>query len=97
MSGWHILQAVLSLVVVLGLLLLTFWTIKYCEVKGLKSRFMRRLTAGQRLEVGEIRQLDAKNRLVLVKNGKREYLLLLSNGQNLLVDKYLTEYEETDD
>ncbi len=84
---WHdILQAVLSLIFVIGLLLLTLWVFKYCELKGLKCKLVKNLKAGQRLEVVEFRRLDSKNSVVLLRRDNREYLLLLGNNSSQLLD-----------
>ena len=84
---WHdILQAVLSLIFVIGLLLLTLWVFKYCELKGLKCKLVKNLKAGQRLEVVEFRSLDSKNSVVLLRRDDREYLLLLGNNSSQLLD-----------
>lgn len=80
MEWMHIFQAVLSLIFVIGLLLLTVWFFKYCEQKGLKSRFAAKLKAGSRINIVEIRRLDAKSALLLVECGDTEYLIL--NGAN---------------
>lgn len=87
---WHsIVQAALSLIFVIGLLLLTLWTFKYCELKGLKCRMIRGLTKDQRLEVLEMRRLDAKNTLVLIRCDNREILLLLGSSANMILQEHL--------
>lgn len=80
MEWTHIFQAVLSLIFVIGLLLLTVWFFKYCEQKGLKSRFAAKLKAGSRINIVETRRLDAKSTLFLVECGNTEYFIL--NGAN---------------
>ena len=47
-----ILKAVLALAFVLGLLLLTLWLFKYCELHGAKNRFFKKLQDTQRLKIG---------------------------------------------
>ncbi len=86
MEGLMILKAVLSLAFVLGLMLLTLWAIKYCQLHGAKNKFMRKLGENQRLQVLENRRLDARNSLVLFKKDDKEYLLLLGATQNLLIE-----------
>lgn len=39
MDWHHVLQALLSLVFVIGLLLLTLWLFKYCQLKGGNCRW----------------------------------------------------------
>lgn len=81
-----ILKAVLALAFVLGLLLLTLWLFKYCELHGAKTRFFKKLQDTQRLKIEEIRRIDARNSVVLVKKDQTEYLLLLGANQNLLLE-----------
>ena len=81
-----ILKAVLSLAFVLGLMLLALWALKYCQLRGAKSCFMRKLGEQQRLQVLEIRRLDARNMLVLFRKDADEHLVLLGASQNLLID-----------
>lgn len=81
-----ILQALLSLAFVIGLLLVTLWFVKYCEVKGGKCGFMKKLAQNQRLGVVEFKRIDAKNSLVLVTKDDKEYLLLLGASQNLVLE-----------
>ena len=40
MEGLMILKAVLSLAFVLGLMLLTLWAIKYCQLHGAKNKLL---------------------------------------------------------
>ena len=81
-----ILKAVLALAFVLGLLLLTLWLFKYCELHGAKNRFFKKLQDTQHLKIEEIRRIDARNSVVLVKKDQTEYLLLLGANQNLLLE-----------
>lgn len=78
-------KAVLSLAFVLGLLLLTLWAIKYLEVNAGKARFLKKLAAERRIDVVEMKKIDAKNSLVLVRCDDREHLLVLGNT-NLVVE-----------
>lgn len=83
---WHsILQAVLSLVFVIGLLLLTLWLAKYCEAKGARCRLFRKFSDSNRLSIVETRRIDSKNTLALVKCDETEYLLLLGTSSTLLL------------
>lgn len=86
MEWMMVLKAVLSLVFVLGLLFLTLWAVKYCQLHGSKCRFMRQLGETQRLQILEVRRLDAKNSLILFRKDETEHLVLLGSAQNLLID-----------
>lgn len=89
MEWAHIIRAVLSLVFVIGLLLLSLWAFKYCELKGLKCKLVKNLKSTSRLEIIELRRLDTKNMLALVRCDKREFLLLLGPSSNLLLNQEL--------
>ena len=81
-----LLKTVLALAFVLGLLLLTLWAIKYCEFKGGKNRFIRKLQENQRITIEEVRRLDARNTVVLIRRDETEHLLLLGSTQNLVLE-----------
>lgn len=80
-----LLKAVLSLVLVLGLLLLTLWAIKYLEVNSSKLKFIKKLGEARRIEVVETKRLDAKNSIILIRRDNVEHLVLLGNS-NLLIE-----------
>ena len=81
-----IIKAVLALVFVLGLLFITVWGLKYCELKSAKNRFFQNMRKHHRLEIIESRRLDLRNSLFLVRCDNTEHLLLLNPGQNLLLE-----------
>ncbi len=87
MEWQQILQAVLSLIFVIGLLLLTLWAVKYCEFKGAKNKFFQKLKSNSRLDVIEIRRIDSHASLALLSCDEREILVLLSSGGNLLISE----------
>ena len=97
MEWYQILQAVLSLVFVIGLLLLVLWTFKYCEQKGLKCKLVKKLRNGQRLAVLEKRNIDAKNQLVLVRIDNEEYSLLVGGNSSLLLKTNLLSGNKNDE
>lgn len=86
MEWMMVFKAILALAFVLGLLLLVLWLMKYCEIHGAKNRFFKNLQAAQRLKVEEIRRIDARNSVVLIKKDETEMLLLLGANQNLLLE-----------
>lgn len=93
---WHnILQAVLALIFVLGLLFLTLWFIKYCELKGLKCRLVKNLRNHQRLDVVEVRRIDSKNSLLLLQCDDCEYVVLQGLTSHLVLDKKTIQTEST--
>ena len=79
-------QAILALLVVVGLALMFFGLIKYCEVKGKNHPFLRKMHCNNRISIVESKRLDARNTLVLARCDKEEYLFLLGNSQNLLLN-----------
>ncbi len=83
---WHqILQAILSLIFVIGLLFLTLWIFKFCEQKGLKSKLVKGLQSGRRIGILEKRSLDARTQIVLAKVDNTEYVILIGAGNSLLL------------
>ena len=81
-----LLKALLSLVFVLGLLLVSVWGIKYCQMKGKNCGWLKTLQVGQRLNIVEIRRIDGRNSLALIKKDEKEMLLLLNPNHNLLLE-----------
>ncbi|MBR1604616.1 MAG: FliO/MopB family protein [Alphaproteobacteria bacterium] len=78
-------QAVLALIFVIGLVFLVFWLMKFCESKGLNNPFLRKMKLSNRLSVIESKRVDARTCLVLARCDDEEYLLLVGNGQNILL------------
>lgn len=78
-------QALLALLVVIGFVFLLFGGLKFLETKGLVHFLGKKMRFSSRLTVVESKRLDVRNTLVLVRCDKEEYLLLLGNSQNLLL------------
>lgn len=97
MDWHHVLQALLSLVFVIGLLLLTLWLFKYCQLKGGNCRWARQLKAGQRLNVVESRRLDNRNSVVLFKRDDQEFLFYSAQRQFALDRSPAPQRIETND
>ncbi len=85
MEWQQIIQAVLSLIFVIGLLFLTLWLFKYCEAKGVKNKFIRNLKNGNRLNIIEFKRLDTKNALILFQCDSQEFLILLGTSGNTVL------------
>ena len=81
-----IIKAVLTLVFVLGLLFLTVWGLKYCELKSANNRIFNKIRTHRRLDVIENNRIDLRNSLVLVRRDNTEHLLLLSPSGNMLIE-----------
>ena len=81
-----IIKAVLTLVFVLGLLFLTVWGLKYCELKSANNRIFNKIRTHRRLGVIENNRIDLRNSLVLVRRDNTEHLLLLSPSGNMLIE-----------
>lgn len=96
-----IIKAVLTLVFVLGLLFVTVWGLKYCELKSTNNRIFNKIRNHRRLEVIENSRIDLRNSLVLVRRDNTEHLLLLSPAGNTLIESRTVippkEKETTDD
>jgi len=79
------IHALFALIVVVGLMLLVFWGIKYCEVKGCKNPFLKKLNIHNRLSVIETKRLDAKTTLLITRCDDEEYVILLGADTSLLL------------
>ena len=80
------LQAFLALIFVLGLVLVVFWGMKWCEQKGGKCLFMKKMKVSPRLSIVESKRLDTRNTLVLATCDDKEYLILLGASQNIVLN-----------
>ena len=79
-----LIKAVVSLLFVLGLLFITLWTIKYIELHSASSRFFKKLNNKKRLEVVEIKRIDGRNALVLIRRDDKEHLLLIGPSSQII-------------
>ncbi len=85
MDWAHIIQAFLSLIFVIGLLLLSLWSFKCLESKGIKSRFIKKLKADSRLNIIEYKRIDNKNALVLFSCDSQDFAVILGATENTLI------------
>lgn len=83
MEIWEILRFVLALGFVLGLVALCSWLAKHM---GLAPRLGGN-KGSDRLEIVEMKPLDAKRKLVLVRRDDIEHLLLLNGERDLLIER----------
>lgn len=79
-----LIKAIVSLLFVLGLLFLTLWAIKYIELHSASSRFFKKINGKKRLEIVEIKRIDARNTLVLVRRDNQEHLLLIGPSSQII-------------
>jgi len=80
----YIIRAFLALAFVAGLIGITaFLFKKYALQKGMASNAM-----SKQLTIKEQLYLDAKRRLLLVKNGEKEILILLSPNSETVIANY---------
>ena len=71
-----------ALVFTLSLIGLLYWGIKRFNL----MKFSNNKVLGNRLSVEETLRIDAKNKLVSVKKDEEEYLILIGQDGNLLID-----------
>ena len=71
-----------ALVFTLSLIGLLYWSIKRFNL----MKFSNNKVLGNRLSVEETLRIDAKNKLVSVKKDEEEYLILIGQDGNLLID-----------
>lgn len=86
-----LVKAIVSLLFVLGLLFLTLWGIKYIEIHSATGRFFKKLNDKRRLEVVEIKRIDSRNALVLVRRDDKEHLLLVGPSSQIIENNICTE------
>jgi flagellar protein FliO/FliZ len=79
-------QVLLAFLFVLGLIGLMSYALRKFSLES----FMMKKNAGaiKQLSIIEILPLDTKRRLVLVKNGKKNHLLLLGINGDVVVESY---------
>ena len=77
-----LLQAIMALVLVLGLMFVVFWFVKYCELQGCKSSLLKKFTRQSNINVVEIKRIDSKNAVAVVCYDGEEYVLLLGAVNN---------------
>lgn len=82
-TGGAIAQFVLALIVVLVLILLVAWLLK--KLGG--GRFGATHAGQAELEIIDTLAIDPKRRLVLVRHGKLEHLLLIGGGSDEVVER----------
>ncbi len=83
MEFGHILQALLSLVFVLGLVFIVLWFIKFCQSKGCAINLGPNQKSN-RIQIIERKIIDSKTSVVLMECDSSEYLLLIGNNNVLL-------------
>lgn len=87
MSIGTYLNFILALAFVLGLIGLTAWAYR----RFATGHFTRRLTSRTaRLDIVEVRPVDARRRLVLVRRDATEHLLLLGPAGETVVETGIT-------
>ena len=84
----------LSFLFVIFLILLVAWLAKRF---GLEKRFSQKASSEARMEVLDRLMIDPRHRLVLIRRDKKEHLILLGANQDLLIESFDTEDEETTD
>ncbi len=87
MDWLNLLQAFVSLIFVIGLLLLTLWGVKFCQQKGFNCKLTKKLLGNQKITIIEKQSIDSKNQIVLLHHSNKEYLLLVGQNNNLILEK----------
>jgi flagellar protein FliO/FliZ len=82
------IRLILALVTVTALLAAMAWALKYVGMHGMKMPGS--LSKPRRLKLVEILPIDARRRVVIIRCDEREHLLLLSAGQDIVVETNLS-------
>lgn len=90
----EILKAFFALLFVLGLIsvvgiVLRSWHQGNFFNDFLKKRWKKKQPTNSPLQIIEIKALDPRRRLVLIKNGQRRHLILLSPQGETVIENYL--------
>lgn len=86
MDGDVVLRFFMALVFTLSLIGLLYWIVRRYG----PSQLMAPAGAGNRLQVLEIRAVDARHRLVLIRRDKVEHLVLLGSQGDLVIESGIT-------
>lgn len=81
-----IIKSLLSLVFVLGLMFVTIWSIKYCQLHASKAKILGKIKSKSRVKIVENKKIDLKNSVVLIECDSQEYLVLLSQSQVVILN-----------
>ncbi len=84
-EGYSLLRVVFAFAVVIGLLSLMGFGLKYMAARGIQ--FSKPNGRPRRLQVVETLPLDVRRRLVIVRCDEKEHLLLLGVDQDTVVDR----------
>lgn len=82
-TGGAVVQFILALIIVLALILLVAWLIKRLGGRRFGATQMGKVE----LEIVDAIVIDQKRRLVLVRHGKLEHLLLIGGGSDEVVER----------
>lgn len=90
--SWGIyVQAVSSLILVIGLMLAALWVVRRYGVAGLN---VARSPGKRRLALVEVMPLDGRRRLVLVRRDDTEHLLMIGGSTDLVIEAGTARKEE---
>ncbi|CCG41864.1 FliO/MopB family protein [Magnetospirillum molischianum] len=85
MESVSYLRFIMSLVAVLAMIFGMLWAARRWGLGGMAPRVNNRQR--RRLAVQDVLQLDARHRLILVRRDDREHLLLLGNGNGVVIER----------
>ena len=85
----HYLQIILALIVVLGMMALLHFILK--KVNAMQSGIHNK---SSRLKIIEERMLDTKNKLIIIRCDAKDYLVILSQNGNTIIDSSITPPKE---
>ncbi len=96
------LRFILALIIVLGLILLLGALFRKLMMSGslFNGAFLtkkRNAEMRQQIEIKENRILDAKRRVMVLNYNDHDYLLMLTNNGDMLLDKIATKNNDADD
>ena len=85
MDTVNLIQFFLSFGFVIGLIFAVAWIVKKL---GIDRKFQHNKPEEPSLSVSESLMIDPRNRVVLIRRGKREHMVLLGSTQSTVIESY---------
>ena len=82
------LQFIISLAIVIILILITLFTMKYLSNSGLLNRFInRKQQSNSRLKILDTLRIDMKRKITIIECDNIEYIVIMGENTDLLLAK----------
>lgn len=85
MDTVNIVQFILSFAFVVGLIYAVAWVVKKL---GIDRKFHHKTPDEPTLSVSESLMIDPRHRVVLIRRGKREHMVMLGQAESTVIESY---------